>query len=429
MFNYRTILSGQRAAIWQKDGDVSFVSGPRRLRLKSGQRLEALHRHAAAPGQYLVVRFKDGRTQHVHGPASVWFHPVEHESVTVEQALSLDANEAIVVYAQERAADAAAGEDRVTRRVVRGPSLFMPAANEWLHEFRWHGADPSDPRHKVPRALRFNKLRVIPDQMYFDVEGVRTADDALLTVKLMLFFELAHIETMLDQTHDPVADFVNAVSADVIDFAAAASFEQFKERTSALGEQATYRQLVGRAERIGYRINKVVYRGYQATAKLQSMHDGAIEARTRLRLEAETENQSQELADLKLQREAERAQQRQQMEEAELAHKNRIQRLAHDEQLRQQRLEHEEQARQRQSDRERRIESKRLSNEVELHHLAETNRERLAFLQAMQGMQVDLTRYLVAQYQHPDRVIRIDGGDGSTTPRVSQQLHLHEVVG
>jgi hypothetical protein len=47
----------------------------------------------------------------------------------------------------------------------------------------------------------------------------------------------------------------------------------------------------------------------------------------------------------------------------------------------------------------------------------------------MQGMQVDLTRYLVAQYQHPDRVIRIDGGDGAAPPRVRPQLHMHEVLG
>ena len=425
MFTYRTIRTGDRALVWQKNGDVTLVTGPRRFYLGSGQRVESLERHSAGPGQYLVVRFKDGRTEHVPGPASVWFHPVDHEAIDVQQALTLDANEAIVVYTQE----GQAGEDRVTRRVVRGPSLFIPAANEWLHEFRWHGADPNDPRRKVPRALRFNKLRVIPDQMYYDVTDVRTADDALLTVKLMLFFELVNIDTMLDQTHDPVADFVNAVSADVIDFAAAVSFEQLKERTSALGELSTYRQLVGRADRIGYRINKVVYRGYQATPKLQSMHDGAIEARTRLRLEAETENQSQELADLQLQREAERALRRREMEEADLEHKNRMQRLAHEEQLRRQRLEHEESARRRQLDRERRTEAQRKANEVELVHLADTNRERLAFLQAMQGMQVDLTRYLVAQYQHPDRVIRIDGAGENGVARVRPQLHLHEVGG
>jgi hypothetical protein len=34
-------------------------------------------------------------------------------------------------------------------------------------------------------------------------------------------------------------------------------------------------------------------------------------------------------------------------------------------------------------------------------------------------MQVDLTKYLVAQYQNPDRLIRVEGEKRT-------QLHLHE---
>ncbi|HZN69044.1 MAG TPA: hypothetical protein VFB66_27435 [Tepidisphaeraceae bacterium] len=424
MFTYRTITVGQRVALWDKTGGVAYLDGPRRVWLRAGQRVQPLQRFAAAADQYLVVRHKDGRALHLHGPASVWFDPVEHESVEVRQALVLDANEAIVVYAQ---GDGPSGA--VTRRVVRGPSLFMPAANEWLHEFRWHGSGATG-QNKVPRGLQFTKLRVIPDQTYFDVQDVRTADDALLVIKLMIFFELADLDRMLDQTHDPVADFINAVSADVIDFVAGHTFDKFKERTDALNDLATYKALSGRAERIGYRITKVVYRGYHASNKLQSMHDNAIEARTRLRLEAETEAQAQELADLKLRREAERAEERRKMEESDLHHKNRLHRLTHEEQLRQRQVEHQEASRQRQLDRERRLEGRRLADEVELKRLAERNRERLAFLQSMHDMQVDLTRYLVAQYQHPDRVIRIDGvGATSNGEDARPQLHLHEPAG
>jgi hypothetical protein len=406
MFGFRTIPEGERVAVWERDGRVTFVNGPRRLFLRAGQSVQALERHAAAADQYLVVRYKDGRCHHLHGPAAVWFNPVEHEAIRVEPAVALDGHEALVIYAQQGEA--------VGRRVVRGPALFMPAANEWLHTFQWHGSDPKNPIRKVPRAVQFTKLRVIPDQTYFDVADVRTADDALLVVQLMIFFELTDIEQMLDQTHDPVADFINAVSADVIDFTANLSFERFKESTHALNELATYPQLTGRAQRIGYRINKVVYRGYHATAKLQSMHDNAIVARTKLRLEAETDEQAQELADLRRARAAERAAQRRQMEEADVLHQNRLASLAHEEKLRQH-----------QADRERRLQARRQANQVGLEHLRDRNRERLAFLQSMQGMEVDLTRYLVARFQNPDRVIRIDdrssGGNGR-----GAQLHLHE---
>ena len=30
--------------------------------------------------------------------------------------------------------------NRVERRIVHGPTIFIPASNEWIHEFSWHGA-------------------------------------------------------------------------------------------------------------------------------------------------------------------------------------------------------------------------------------------------------------------------------------------------
>jgi len=177
--------------------------------------------------------------------------------------------------------------------------------------------------------------------MYFDVQDVRTADDALIVVKLMIFFEIANIELMLDQTHDPVADFINALSADIIDFVAGHTFEAFKENTEKLNDLATYRMLLQRAGTVGYRVNKVVYRGYHATDALQAMHDNAIEVRTKLKLESDTENQAQELADFKLKKEAERAEQKRKIEEESVNHQNRMKKLVHDEKIRQEKLQKE----------------------------------------------------------------------------------------
>ncbi len=417
MLGLRTIKQGDKVMVWSKSGRAEIVDGPRRM-LLIGQTVEPLRRVSATPSQYLVVRFKDGRKEHVRGPASVWFDPIQHDAIAVEEAIAIDGNEALVVYRQDA--------QTVARRVVKGPELFVPQANEWLHQFSWHGTAPVAAgvggtrggtaggviHRKIPSALKFFKLRVIPDQLYFDVEDVRTADDALLLVKLMLFFELTDFDVMLDQTHDPIADFINAVNADIVDFVAAHTFDAFKEQTERLNDLATYPQLAQRAERIGYRINKVIYRGYHASEKLQTMHDDAIEMRTKLRLEAETENQAQTLADLKLQRETVRSVQRRELETEDAAHANHMLKLKHDELLRQ-----------RESDREQELKTKRLSYELETEHQRALNGERAAFLTTMKTMQVDLTKYLVAQYQNPDRVIRVDSnGNGKTPP----QLHLHE---
>lgn len=388
---FKTIRKGKRAAVWNQDGEVQIVEGPRRLFL-FGQACEPLERFSAEADEYLALRFRDGRAVHVRGPADAWLDPIEHERIEVHKALPINAHEALVIYARS-------DDGSVKRRIVRGPAQYVPAAHEWLHTFSWHGANPKDRRRKTPHALKFSKLWIVPDQMYFDVEEVRTADDALLTVQVMVFFELADIELMLDQTHDPVADFINALSADVIEFAASKDFDTFKRQTDLLNQLETYRNLTRRAEGIGYRINKVVYRGYVANPKLQAMHDNAIEARTSLRLEAETEAQAQQLADLKLTRERERDRLRRELELDQANHRRELQRREHEESLRQLLAEQQQQ-----------VEGKRLLNEVELEVMRSKNREQTALLQAMRTLEIDLTRYLVAQYQHPDRLLRIEGG-------------------
>merc|ERR1712228_276255 len=115
---------------------------------------------------------------------------------------------------------AASGE--VQRTLQRGPGIYVPqSASEWVHEFSWTGpADASDnineQGRKKAHAVKMSKLRTIPGKMYYDVESVRTKDNALIAVKLMIFFHYHSIETMLDNTNDPFGDLINAVTADII---------------------------------------------------------------------------------------------------------------------------------------------------------------------------------------------------------------------
>ena len=121
----------------------------------------------ARDSEYLVVQFVDGTTEHLPGPCEHWLDPLVHSEITVRPAVNLDAHQAVVVYQEN--------DGEVSHRVLRGPAVYVPQPNEWLHQFRWHGDNGSG--QKVPKALQFTKLRVIPDQMYFDVEGVRIEQD------------------------------------------------------------------------------------------------------------------------------------------------------------------------------------------------------------------------------------------------------------
>lgn len=398
---FYVVKQGQRVAVWDRRGQVALVDGPKVI-WNFGKTIQKLPQHRAHANQFLRVEFKDGHCEHIRGPASVWLDPVDHHEVTVCEALELDSNEAIVVYENEHG--------KVSRQVQRGPGLFVPNENQWLHSFSWHGSKGNNYGFKVRSALKFKKLRVIPDQMYFHVDDVRTADDAVLTIKLMIFFELTFIEEMLNQTHDPIADFINAVTADTIDFAATRTFEQFKNDTEQLNQLDSYLNLTNRAQRIGYKINKVVYRGYLASDALQNMHDGAIEARTKLKLESETENQAQAIADMRLERESIRAKQMHEAERQEAEHARELEQLKAEEALRQ------KEARDRQH-----REGIQQDNVVELEHHRAMNEEKAAFLNSIAGMEVDMTRYLVAQYQNPDRVVRVESDNGN-------QMHLHDVL-
>ena len=396
MFSY-TIEDGQHVLVIGSDGRMEVVVGPRKLS-SWGRRIRAMAHHVAHPGEFLIVRFRDGRQEHLPGPAHVWLDPREHLSISKEDALQIATKEAVVVYCR--------GEDgAVSRRIVTGPAVFVPEPGEWLHTFSWHGSlGGAEGYRKVPNGLVFQKLYLLPDQMYHDVSDVRTADDAVLTIKLMIFFELVDIETMLATTHDPIGDFVNAATSDTVDYLSRHDLGSFKQSTERLNDLATYRQLVGRAEQCGYRINKVVYRGYIAPPSLQQMLEHSIESRTRLGLERATEQQAQELEDFKQDRHAARAERHRDDRAAEIGHEIELARKRREEELANLQARLEIERRQHQLDAEQTLAVARAQNT-----------EQRAHLEALRALGVDLTAILTQG--RADQVIELRGeGHGA---------HLH----
>merc|ERR1712178_396435 len=107
---------------------------------------------------------------------------------------------------------------------------------------------------------------------------------------------------MLSATHDPCSDLMSTLSADAMNFASSRTFEEFKADSDRLNLLQTFPQMTTRIVACGYKPIKVAYRGYNASAQLQQMHDHAIEKRTQLILDQDTELQRQELEDLKQER-------------------------------------------------------------------------------------------------------------------------------
>jgi len=397
MFFY-TIREGQKTLVYRLNGQIDLVEGPARV-WRGFSRFSPMKHTVAHPGEFLIVSFHDGTQQHLEGPAETWLDPRVHSKIECKEGLAMGAKEAVVVYGP--------GEDGNTkRRIVNGPGLFVPEPGEWLHEFSWHSSiGGSKGVEKVPNGLKFQKLWLMPDQMYHDVRDVRTADDAVLIVRLMIFFELLDIEKMLDATHDPIGDFINAATSDVVEFTGKRTFDQFKQQTEQLNELSTYSQLLHRAAQSGYRINNVVYRGYGAPDSLQKMHDEAIQARTKLQLEKATETQSQELEDYRLECQVDRSRRRRDEQTAE---------VEHDLELREKRDQAELESEQRLADFRRDVKLHDAESEAAI--LDKNNELQRVHLQQLKKMGVDLTDYLTQG--RADQVIELRG-------RQSSAPHLH----
>jgi len=97
----------------------------------------------------------------------------------------------------------------------------------------WLIPDQSNPSNPAKQLLKFFKLRTIPDQFYCNVSEVRTSDDAVLTVKLMLFYHLKDIHKMLHTTHDPAAESINMLLLILLILHLAELLKSLKETVSS----------------------------------------------------------------------------------------------------------------------------------------------------------------------------------------------------
>jgi hypothetical protein len=131
------------------------------------------------------------------------------------------------------------------------------------------------------------------------------------------------------------------------------------------------------------------------------MQDDAIEGRTLLRLQADTQDQSQQLADHTLESEIKRSEKKAEFERRQKEHEQQLVNIEHNQKVRSQQAEHS----------------------VKLDFQKRTNDEQIRFLASLRDMGVDVTKYLVAQYQHPDKTFRVETDKTSGAPPA---VHLHQ---
>ncbi|CAF0782822.1 unnamed protein product [Brachionus calyciflorus] len=408
---WEVIEEGEKALLYHYNGKVSLKQGPKRLWLVASK-LKRLEKFTAHHNEYLAIELLDGYIEHKIGPCSEVFNPLVHLKIRVEKCYCLDTNQAIVTYTKT------GKENKSEVNIIKGPGIFMIQPNEWVHKFSWHGEEENSKVKFVANKNKFEVLNCAPDQLYYNVDEVRTSDDALIRIKLMIFYELKDIAKMLNETKDPIADILNCSKADVIAFTARKTYLNFLETCHLLNELTEFPKLVDRSEKIGYEITKVVFRGYFASPKLQALHDSSIKTRTDLKLKFESEIQQQKQLDQNL--------------------KNDISRLTTEQELEFQKLlNHLEMNRLKVIDENRiNLEEKKSKIEMDtklklkdLENLAKKNEQKLEHLEKLNQFNIDLTDYLVTSLSSADKHVKIvkrqDNLSGKNNEN-STNIHFHE---
>ncbi len=402
-FFWYVVPEGDKVLVSYSDGRSEVVTGPKKI-FKFKKTVVPLKLYSAFPGEFLVVKFRDGRQKHLKGPAQQWFNPNIHSKIELQDALIISENELVVVYSKE----SASGKSR--RRIVRGPTTFVPQPDEWLHTFSWHGSKGKGYK-KYPNALVFQKLTTMPDQMYYDVENVRTSDEITLTIRLMLFFQLKDIEKMLESTNDPIGDFINSITSDVIEFVGKYTFDEFKTHQRELNSLDSYPTLLQRSQQIGYSVDKLVFLGYQTSGSVASMYSEASQRRLKLKLKHEEFIKEQELADLKQERDSKRAEARRKQEREELLFKLENQQIENQAEI--ERIQAYSQ-----SQREEREKDAALSREIREKELEQN----IDYFRKLKELGVDLTAFLTQG--RADQIIELRTPKDPSGGTVSPHLHL-----
>jgi hypothetical protein len=329
-----------------------------------------------------------------------------HLTISVEKCFCLSANQVIVAYRPTK-------NDEHERYYIYGPGIFALKPDEWAHQFSWHGSEETNKTKYTADKNQFLILNCSPDQFYYNIDEVRTSDDALMRIKVMIFYELIDIDKMLKETKDPIADFLNCCTADVIAFTTKKTYLEFIENSYKLNDLAQYEKLVERSDKIGFKVTKVVFRGYYVSPTLEQMHNESIAKRTALTLNYESELQSEESNDINLKNE---------MNRLEAEQKLKLQQLMGEQHLERMKIEKNIEITLNQN--KKTIEMEKEFKLKDIQVKMENNKAECQHLKKLKDLNVDLTKYLITSLNTPDKVVKIEKSNDAASTATSN-IHFH----
>lgn len=246
---YAVVPQGDIVRVTNLFGRQSDVIGP--AVVPFWNRMERFKPVVIGASQRATVTTSDGREELMIGPARVQIEP--QGAIWFHERHSLAAHEAVVVI----------GEDG-RRRVMLGKDtpVVWVGPNERLHTFRWSGSK-GDTEVKTPGVLQIQVLRLQATQTYVSYR-VRTKDNMVADVRLMLSYSYADVDTLLIND-DPLGAMYNRIMADIVRAVAEHDFDHFKANTATVVTGIPLFQPQGREffRAIGIDFTEVILREWQ----------------------------------------------------------------------------------------------------------------------------------------------------------------------
>jgi len=370
----RTIKDGEAAVIWNINGASREVVGPRLVRLFYSN-VNFLTRHVATRDEYLVVNNRDGHTEHLLGPRSMFENPVRHLSIQVVPCLYLESvAHKLVVYTEnsrQRAVTAQgdgiefvekSGNEGIEQSIVSGPRKFMPEVNQTVHKFKWElGANTFD-------------ILDTSEKQWTQAVNLMSADSIRMTATLVFSVACESVDKML-LSKDPFAELSNALNADLSAYGSKLTWDEtrkiFREDVC---RQETLPQFYTRAGAIGMKVQNVLLKSLVADKKILETIQAKLDAETKFARDRTLALEKQKM-------EVSQMEQKQKMEKTKLEAQNQL--IESQQQLAKKEKEHA-------------LQMAKDENDAQAYERERRNKETLGFLKEMKTMGVNLDTFLTA---------------------------------
>ena len=234
---------------------------------------------------------ENGEYEEVEWPKVIYEHP--EWKLERFRRIQLSEREAVVKVLRDGKEEIILWKD--------SPEVYINPVVEKLKNFRWTGSWETGPdSEKVPGMINFEVLRLDNSQTYFSFP-VRTKDNVVINLKLMIFYEVSNLENLIRNTHDPMCEFYNKLQATITSQVAQKNFDDFKQSTwDYIGNLSNNESI--NFENIGLSIDQIVLREWEPEEKrVQDILEKAAMVESQKWLDEADHNRKLQLLDFETQ--------------------------------------------------------------------------------------------------------------------------------